>query len=76
MDWTEFVTKYYRERKSVDKDYKFKSAMTDATESYYSQAPGAKVKKYRKSKKVKKTKRRRTGKRLPGGNSCSTIHGV
>ena len=51
MEWTQFVTKYYNERRSKDKDYAFKSAMTDAKESYYSQSPGAKVKKHRKSKK-------------------------
>jgi hypothetical protein len=54
MEWTQFVTKYYNERRATDKNYAFKSAMTDAKESYYSQSPGA---------NVAVTKKRRTGKR-------------
>ena len=68
MEWSQFLTKYYNERMAKDESYEFKSAMTDAREPYYSQSPGAKVKKYRKSKKQRKSKRRRTGKRMPGGS--------
>jgi len=48
MEWRQFVKKYYDERRATDKNYAFKSAMTDAKESYYSQSPGAKVKKSKK----------------------------
>ena len=58
-EWTDYVTKFYNEKKEQNKDYSFKQALKDASKERKKQQSrpikgGKKVPKKNKSEKAKK----------------------
>lgn len=61
-EWTEYVTKFYNEKKEQDKNYSFKQALKDASKERKKQKEEPK-KAVKTIKKTKKNKSEKSGKK-------------
>ena len=83
--WTEFLTKYYNEKKKSNPDYKLKDAMKDAAKEY-KKSSGSSTKKTKKEECVekcmskggskKKGRKNKTQKKKRGGDGLADVEQV